>query len=196
VTDDLDGADLAALDWSEMARRASLSQVFEHATGLAREAEQWYARKRPANKTWGRILRLAAIAFGAVGALLPILAEIVNTRDDVAIAPGWSAIALAVGAILVSIDKLFGFSAGWMRYMTAELRLKALRHDFEYTWNVLLVSADEPPSDAQVAALVDLTRTFVASVNGVVDRETGGWVSDFSGALTATEQSLRGPSGQ
>src|SRR3954471_23932959 len=70
-----------------MARRASLSQVFEHATGLAREAEQWYARKRPANKTWGRILRLAAIAFGAVGALLPILAEIVNTRDDVAIAP-------------------------------------------------------------------------------------------------------------
>ncbi len=69
------------------------------------------------------MLRVSAIACGAVAAILPILSQIYTTDDKAAIAPGWAAVALAGAAALVGLDRYFGFSSGWTRFMAAELRI-------------------------------------------------------------------------
>lgn len=190
VTDDLERPDLAALDWSAPQRAESLSVVFNHAVGLSRNAEAWYARKRPAKRRCGRALRVGAVVLGSVAAVLPILAEIWTTNSKPAIAPGWATVALAAAATLIALDHYFGFSSGWMRFMGAELRVTRLRHDFEYSWNAYRANSANPPTAAEVAALLELAHSVVLAVDDVVAEETGSWVVEFRGSLARTEEAL------
>lgn len=164
--------------------------MFDHATGIARRAEAWYARKRPSKKRWGRALRVSALLIAAVAVVLPVLSEIFTAGDRPAIAPGWTAVALAAAGALIALDHYFGFSNGWMRFMAAELRITRLRHEFEYAWNTERAGVSDPPTEAQVAALLALARAFVLAVDDAVAEETDGWVAEFRGSLERAEQSL------
>jgi hypothetical protein len=189
---DLNRPSLEQLDWRQEARAASLSLVFEHAVGLAVSAEEWYASKRPSKRKAARILRVGAVLLGAVAVVLPILSEITGEDADPAIAPGWAAVALAAAAALITLDRFFGFSSGWMRFMEAELRLTRLRHRFEYDWNTQRAASSDAPNDAELSTFLTLARTFVLEIDKVVAEETVTWIVEFRGGLERTEQGLRG----
>ncbi len=188
--DDLERPDVGELEWSVAARSESVSRVFAHATGLAVSAEDWYARKRRSKRRWGRALRMGAILLGGVAAVLPIVSEIAASDKSSTIPPGWASVALALAALLVALDHYFGFSAAWMRFMAAELRLTRLRHDFEYEWQVLASAAAIPPTDSELAGLLESARRFVLAVNDVLADETHAWVAEFRTTLERADQEL------
>jgi 4-amino-4-deoxy-L-arabinose transferase-like glycosyltransferase len=188
---DLGRPDLEELDWSPGERLDSLSAVFNHAVGLANGAEEWYARKRRAKRRWGRALRVGAIVLGATAAVLPILTQIYTKDDKPTIPPGWAAVALAAAAALIALDRYFGFSAGWMRFMAAELKITRLRHGFEYGWQAARAAAAAPPSDDEVAELLTRARELALAIDDVIAEETGGWILEFQTNLERAEQSLR-----
>jgi hypothetical protein len=187
---DLDRADLGELDWSVERRSEALSHVFDHAIGLASGAEAWYALKRRPKRQWGRALRVSAILLGLVAAVLPIVSQIYTNDDKPVIAPGWAAVALAVAAAAIALDRYFGFSSAWMRFMTSELRLTRLRHDFEYNWQAARAGAAIPPSDGDVARLLALARALVLAVDDVIADETAMWTSEFRTMLENAERRL------
>jgi hypothetical protein len=190
LTGDLRAGDLAELKWASEEVTASLSVVHAHAVGLATDAEDWYETKRPAKRLWGRRLRVGAIMLGGVGVILPVVAQISTTNGKPAIAPGWAAIVLAAAATLIGLDHFFGFSSGWMRFMTAQLKIRRLRLDFEYVWNARRVTAGVPPTPEDVAALLDLARNLVLGVHDAIADETGTWIAEFGRSLDRAEQAI------
>ena len=182
--------ELGELEWAADGRTTALSAVFVHAVAVSTAAQTWYADKRPSKRVWGRALRVLAILLGATGAILPILVEITSTSGKPAIAPGWSAVALALAAACVGLDRYFGFSSGWMRFMAAEQRLVRQRQEFEYSWNAVLASAGGNLTDADVAKLLELAHANVLAVQDVVAGETADWLTDFRGALADAERGL------
>jgi hypothetical protein len=189
---DLDRPILEQLVWRPDTRSVSVEVLFEHAVGLAVAAEEWYARKRPPKRAAGRSLRVATVVLGAIGAVLPILSEITTKNGKPAIAPGWAAVALALAAALITLDRFFGFSSGWMRFMDAELQVTRLRHQFEYDWNTQRAASQEPPTDDELRAYIALAQDFVLGVDRIVAAETAAWIVDFRGGLERIEQGLRG----
>lgn len=188
---DLRRDDLPLLDWGVAQRAASLQAVFAHASGLAGEAERWYAAKRPAKSWWGRALRILAIVLGVAAAVLPVLSQLTEKGDGTGgIAPGWATIALAVAAGLILLDHYFGFSTGWSRFMAAELELTRLRHNFQYEWNLRQARTHDPPDDGDVADLLAIAETLVLAVDDAIAKETGQWVTEFQGSLQRTEAGL------
>jgi hypothetical protein len=185
--------DLNELDWSDERRSEPLLVVFNHSVGLASEAEAWYRRERPPKSRWGRALRVGAIVLAGVAAVLPILTQISTNDGEPTIAPGWAAVALAAAATLVALDRYFGFSSGWMRFMTAELKLTHLRHDFEYAWQAARATAHTPASEGEVAAMLALARGLVLAVDDAIADETLAWTTEFRSALQRAEQSLERP---
>jgi hypothetical protein len=191
VAGDLERPNLPQLGWDRDSRAASLTTVFEHAVGLSVKAEEWYAVKRPAKRAAGRMLRVATVILGAIAAVIPILSEITTTNGKPAVAPGWAAVSLAVAAALITLDRFFGFSSGWMRFMQAEMQLTRIRHTFEYVWNSLRSSSQDPPDDAQLKAYLKLAEDFVIAVDRIVAAETTAWIKEFRGGLERTEHGLR-----
>jgi SMODS and SLOG-associating 2TM effector domain 2 len=171
-------------------RTASLSAVFAHAVRVSSAAQAWYAEKRPSKRAWGRTLRVLAILLGAAGAVLPIVAEITSTSGKPAIAPGWATVALTMAVACVGLDRYFGFSSGWMRFMAAEQRLVRQRHDFEYRWNETPAALADDLTDADVSTLLSLAHANVPAVQEIITGETAEWLTDFRGALAEAERSL------
>jgi hypothetical protein len=189
-------ADLEQLDWSPDKREASLTRVFEHATGLCRDAEGWYGKRRGYKRHWGRALRMGAILLAAAAAVLPVVIEITKKSSGAtSISPAWSSIGLALSALLVALDRLLGFSSAWMRFMTTQLRLGRLRHDFEYAWQQGRLAADLD-SEADVKGLIALACQFVLAVDDALADETTGWIGEFRTSLAQTERGLQSTQAQ
>src|SRR6185503_9882880 len=72
-------------------------------------------------------------------------------RRETPIAPAWASVLLAVALLFIAIDRFFGFSTAWMRYISAELQLKQLKETFELDSEAMLASLQgQPPSPDQV----------------------------------------------
>jgi SMODS and SLOG-associating 2TM effector domain 2 len=182
VAGDLTRPDLDELDWTPERRAASLRTVYE-------EAESWYAEKRKGKRQWGRLLRVLALLLIAAAAVIPILAQTYEHDGKPWISPAWASILLVVAAALVGLDRYFGFSSAWMRFMEAELRVTRLRHTFEYDWETTRAGATGAVGGG-VAALLPLAQTFVLGVDGVLADETAAWIAVFRSSLATAEQSL------
>lgn len=186
--DDLKKAELPQLDWGDPS--GSLSLVYRHVVAHARDAEDWYTRKRRSKKAGGQALRVASIMLVGLAGLLPILAEIYTHDGIPVIAPGWASVALVLAATLVAFDRYFGLSTGWTRFMKAELRIAALRHDFEFEWQRARASVGDDP-----ARMLELAQRFVLAVDEAVIEETGTWASDFRESLDGVDSELKAHTG-
>lgn len=184
---DIEQHELGELKWQSDDRAESLTTVYRHAIDSAREVETWYAKKRRMKRPWGRALRGGAILLVGLAAILPVVAQIFGDGGG-AIAPGWATVALAAAAILIALDRFFGFSSAWMRFMEADLHVKQLRHDFEYAWQEAQVTQSDPPTDAEVVALLALARAFATAVDAGVAKETGVWATEFRSILEKIER--------
>lgn len=174
-------------DWSEDKLSDSLERVFEQAIDHANNSAQWYARNLRSKKRMAQLLRVLAIFAAAVAGLVPLLAHLYPDIPAL-----WSTLALAVGATCIALDKFFGFSSGWMRYIRAQVALAALQEKFTFDWQIGFASwQGQPPTNEQTQAQLELAKVFVAAVNDIVETETQNWIAEFSNVLKQSEQGLR-----
>lgn len=175
------GSTLGTLPWDEDAREASLETVFRYAVGEAEAAIRWYQPRIRGKRLWAQGLRLGAIGCGTVAGVLPMVAQLPSLRGTVA--PVWATIFLALAAALVLLDRFFGFSSGWMRFIRTEMQLKDRLESFLLDWEVARSQGAKPPTEQQVAARLEKVQEFLAAVHGEVRRETTAWVEEFQRAL-------------
>jgi hypothetical protein len=188
---EIQGPAFGDLDWSPESRAAALTELFKRTVAYSTRMEEWYAHKRRAKRPWGRALRVGAIALGAVAAILPVISEIYSSDGQPTVAPAWSTVALILAATLIGLDRYFGFSAAWMRFMAAELRLARQRHEFEHKWQSQRAGVGEEISDQELTAFLDLSGELTRAVDQTVSDETGSWIEEFRSSLDRGEQSVR-----
>jgi hypothetical protein len=181
--DDLETDDLPELDWSHPEQ--ALSLLYRHALNHARNAEAWYSEKRRPKKTGGQALRITAILLFGLAALIPILSEVIQTDGQPVIPPAWASAALVIGATLVALDRYFGFSFGWTRFMSANLSIARSRRSFEFEWQELQATGRGDPLEH-----VKLVQRFVSVVDQIVLDETKAWSDEFRAALDSTARGL------
>jgi len=93
-----------------------------------------------------------AILLTAAAGVFPIAVQIWTTSEGKpVIAPAWASVLVAGAVLFIAIDRFFGFSSAWMRFITAELTIKQARDAFEFDWQAANASfGGKPPTDDQV----------------------------------------------
>jgi hypothetical protein len=192
---DIQVAALEHFDWSPEQVSGSLEKAAMHATEHAVEAAAWYQRNRRGKRIAARISRFSAILLVAAAGVLPMLQQAYPAADGkAAIAPVWASILLAIAVFLVMVDRFFGLSSGWIRYVLAEAQLRSAIQRFEFEWAATQAAfgGATPTTDQCQQALVRI-KAFVAEVNAIVDDETSRWVAEFQEALKQIEEQTRTP---
>jgi SMODS and SLOG-associating 2TM effector domain 2 len=174
------------LDWSADDHRAPLDALYEYAVATAHQARQWYVDRHEAKRRWGRTLRLFAILMGVIAVIVPILAQLWSE-----VPPGLSTVAIALGAVFISLDRFFGASAGWMRFIQAEQRLTERLSRFEFDWAAIQLASTDPTDSAALSAHLDLVRGLVEDVQRIVADETSMWIEEFNNGLALVESNLK-----
>jgi SMODS and SLOG-associating 2TM effector domain 2 len=170
----------------------SLESLSDRITKEAESAIGWYLRAKRPKQRWAMCLRMGSIAMGTIAGIIPILAQIFARDGHPIIQPAWASVALGIAAALVLLDRFFGFSSAWMRYIATELHIRQLTQEFQLDWESDKATwlGSEPTPD-QLRATFARFKAFVTQVNSIVRQETDAWIQEFQSTLKEIDEAAK-----
>jgi hypothetical protein len=178
----LQAARLPEIDWTTD-HRAMVMILFRWTEGAAISTLNWYLSEKKSKARWSRALRASSVFFIAAGTLAPIIS--VGT-DNVRYAY-WGYPALGLGAAFFGIDRAFGFSSSWMRYLSAAAGIQKILITYQIKWADLTASWNADPGVDQVHLAVQEIVMFAEKLSDLVADETETWITQFRGNVTLLE---------
>jgi hypothetical protein len=183
---------MPGLSWNEENVERSVACVYERMEQQAVEVVDWYLAEKTSKARSSKVLRLTALLLATCGGLVPLL----HAAGLHALGVEWGYVLLASAAGSVGIDRFFGFSSAWMRYMTTALALQRLLGEVQLDW--LLLEArrvESPPRGEDIEERLELLKRFRLAVASQVEHETLSWAMEFQGNLAQLESHAVGRSG-
>lgn len=185
--------DMTDLDWTDNHRDQSLKAVFTLSQQHASLAIDWYLHARKGKRRLAYSFRLTAILSGALAGALPMLSEIFSSNPALKFSPAYASLALAVTALSLSLDRFFGFSTSWLRFIMAEQDIRKVLQEFQLDWQAeevaLRKNADPTPDDLR--RMIGMAKLFMNKVNDIIRQETQTWVAEFQDTLKQLDQSAK-----
>lgn len=172
-------------DWSDGKRAESLKGLRDYVVKEVQQAIDWYIEKRGGKRARAQLFRLAAILLTGLGGLIPLVGKLLATSEgNPGIDPLWTAILVGVAGILLLLDKFFGFSSAWVRYVKAEQRISENLKGFRLDYERLALGWEPPePTVKQAIECLALFRSVILTVDRIVQQETDEWIAEFQAVL-------------
>ncbi len=167
-----------------------LQALYDAVVAKAQEAIDWYVARKNRHKRWALLLRGSSVVLAAVASVVPIAFSMFpETWNSTRWIPLASVIA-AIGAGCIALDRFFGFSGGWMRYVNALLDLQAQLDSLQFAWARRTLETRRDPERDNLQTRLDLLQLTLGAVNHSLKSETIEWMNRFSGSLQELEKSL------
>lgn len=193
------GLNIQDLKWSTPAEiQMSVYELYQYAEAAANDSIRWYAKKKTSKARMSWILRALAILLTTLGGLTPIISSLggstirlADGKFDVYVGQlGYLFLGLAAGC--VAFDRFFGFSSGWMRYISTKMILEKQLSEFRFDWAMMTAKfSDRSPTPDQVQLMIQRLKEFLILVNNHVEQETLTWVSEFKNSLADIEKTAK-----
>jgi hypothetical protein len=161
----------AAIAWpGSGSAKQDLDKIFDQLLDYGEHVSQWYLGEKRLKSAISKCMRLIAIFLAIGGIFVPLLALV---RPGF-IATEWGYLMFAGAAGCVGIDKFFGFSSAWRRYVTAAIQIQALMGQL----SIARVEAGATEL-ANIGKLADTWKEYLQSVDQIVSIETDAWCDEF-----------------
>lgn len=149
------------LPWDEYRQRPpaeALASIYARVGATSQQMCAWYWRSIRTKRWTSLGARGVAFALLVAGTVLPLLAAVQATVELRLLLTQSAVALLAAAGLALMADRVFGWSSGWMRYITTVTTMENLTRAFELAWGRHLVALEGPPAVADVKALFDLAR--------------------------------------
>lgn len=186
---------LLNLSWKDSDVENSLAELRRYVENEAQEQIAWYYAKKSRKAQVSTALRFAAILLFVMGGLVPIikatlLPEVIRKLPFDFGQAGYLLIGVAAGC--VGLDRFFGYSTGWIRYITTAMALEKSLEEYRMEWarNIVKLRGGSP-NEQQLDQLIQTCEVFSLAIKGQVEEETKAWVTEFQSNLTQLEKDLQ-----
>ncbi len=170
---------------------AAIQQTYEAIISDAKAQADWYLRNKNENKTMSRSIRFFSILFFGLGGLFPLIGAATDEGDLMHGIADWGYISLALAGILIMLDKFFGFSSGWIRYITTEMEIRKKIKEFEMVWNIDTLGLDLSNLETEIAkVLLKGMKDFALLIDELVKQETNSWAMEFQSNISELQKAI------
>jgi len=210
---DLQSQVLEGLTWESGKLAQPLDKVRLYVVTRCQAAVDWYYTRSRYRRIFCRFFRVAVILLTAFAGLLPLINNLHQTRQIdallTALAPAastgengatqemirlavyrplvnpvWSALALALVATLLALDRFYGATSGWIRYLRTAQQLTHTLDTFQVAYETQRLGWGWPePTPEQAQAALVTMQTFLTRANSAVHDETMAWATEFTKTL-------------
>jgi hypothetical protein len=171
------------LSWDKYKNKPTdedLQAIYQRASATAKRVAGWYWRSSRTKRNTSLAVRAAIFTLAIAGALLPILAGLDGATDTRLQLTQYGVAALALAGLLQIADRVFGWSSGWLRYITTVTAMENLTRKFELDWAGYLLAKEIELSEADAKHLFDLAKQFEDDLLKLQSDETDKWVAEFN----------------
>ena len=185
------------ITWDASAPAKSLQNLRDVVEAEGQKAIDWYWSA----KRWKRIpsqgIQFCALLLTAAAGIVPIVFQIVKSAVK---GTGWistfdsgplASLFVGMAAALLGLDKAFGYSTGWTRYVLTATRMTTLLQEFRMDWIALMAANGAPPSAVDQAAMIQRAKDFIHVIQGLVEQETKDWATEFQSNIGQMEKDLK-----
>jgi len=131
---------------------------------------------------------------GIAPLVIPVIPQTALNGTDPSKLVNITYILIGIAAFLIGVDKFFGFSSSWMRFVTTQIALETLLAKFRYDWAIESVKACGKLDTDACKPLLILAKNFAADVQSKIENETAQWATELRNNLTETEKKAVPPS--
>jgi hypothetical protein len=194
------GETFAPPDWTGEAGE-HLEKLRVYAETKIEQELEWYRRNKRIRSKTSQRLRFWSVCFTILGGLVPVV--VAATSETPPFLKGLPIrfgqlgyVLLGIAGGLVLMDRYFGYSTGWMRYVLAMQAIEKAREVFRLDWTALLrVLSTTPQGSAErleaVDRMIQRVRAVVIEVKERSERETQDWIAEFQSNLAQLEKDIK-----
>ena len=181
--------------WNSADPVQSLRDIRMAVEDEGQKAIDWYWRSKKWKARLSRAIQFFALALTATAGLAPIFVQVLKNfgvRIPTNFDSG-SIASLCVGtaAALLGLDKAFGLSSGWTRYVLTATSMTKVLHEFRMDWVALAAAAQDPPTPQERTGLLQRASEFISAMQSMVVQETKDWATEFQNNLAQMEKDLK-----
>lgn len=174
----------------------SLARVLADVENAAKSATDWYWTEKGPKARASRFIQAASVILTVSAGLVPVAIELLSKYQKTQEwwATGlWATILVGAAGGLLGLDRAFGFSSAWARYVLAATEISRRLAEFRMDWLTLSAAAIQNTSLSaeQVAALLHKAKEFRLAVEAVVVQETRDWATEFQNNLAQLEKDVK-----
>lgn len=177
--------------WNSGDPLASLNSILHYAEAEAARAIDWYFRNKTWKSRWSRFIQFFSVTLAAAAGIAPIISQLLKSRIPNFDSGLWATLLVGIAAALIALDKAFGFSTGWARYILAATAIRKALEEFRMDWTSLLAAAGPNPKVEQITAMIVRAKEFSSNVEGLVTQETKDWVMEFQSSMAQLEKDVK-----
>ena len=180
--------------WDSSNPAKSLQDIRNLVELEGQKAIDWYWNAKRWKTIPSQTIQFVALVLTAAAGLVPIVIQLMkNARPPLVAFDSGPLASLFVGlaAALLGLDKAFGYSSGWTRYVLTATSMTKLLHEFRMDWVALAASAAIPPTMEQEVAMIQRAKEFVTTIQGMVAQETKDWATEFQSNIAQMEKDLK-----
>jgi SMODS and SLOG-associating 2TM effector domain 2 len=182
--------------WDNTDVVASLRAVRKDAEDEGQKAIDWYWRKKPWKSNPSQAIQFSALILTAAAGVLPVIFQVVKGIKPSALPANFDSgpvatLCVGTAASLIGLDKAFGYSSGWTRYVLTATSMTKLLHEFRMDWVAMVAASSVPPTIEEQAKLIQRAKDFVSAIQAMVLQETKDWATEFQGNMAQMEKDLK-----
>ena len=184
--------------WDPQQIPDSLDKVVKSSEAHGVDAINWYLESKRSKKSMAVALRFGVIVATAVAGILPMVSQLSVTQSASSesvtwfVEPVWASLALALAALMIALDKFFGFSSGWMRFIATEHQIRQALHEFRLDYKMAQASwGAGTPTSEQTHQLLSQCKTFLTQVDTFIQNETNEWITEFKDNLKQLDKKVQ-----
>lgn len=164
--------------WSSFPAGTALSEVIEDRLCFAEQSSKWYRDKKKSKRRMSILSRAVAVALATVGGIVPILNPIIPSIDV-----RFGYLFLVFAAAFALLDRVFGWSRNWSRYMISATQIEA-RAELYRVRSLALISCENPNKKE----IYRESEEFTSAISEIIALETGNWDKELVMAIAEVDR--------
>lgn len=158
-----------------------LPSIYSKASLDAKLYSGWYWASIRTKRRASLTVRFLTLIFIILGTLLPIVSGIIDKSDYFKLVlTQLGVVSLALGGLLQVGDRVFGWSSGWLRYISTVMAMENLTREFELDWAGYIINKNGNLGNEDAKSLFNLAEKFQQGLINLQNEETESWKMEFS----------------
>ncbi len=168
-----------------------LASVYAHTEATSLQMCGWYWSSIKTKRVTSFTVRGMAFLLLLLGTTLPIFAALQAAAECKLLLTQMAVAFLAMAGLTQVADRVFGWSSGWMQYITTVTTMENLTRAFQMEWAKYLVSRLSPPDVTDAKVLFDLAKGLEEELIKLQAEETTKWVAEFNSGISLLETMIK-----
>jgi uncharacterized protein YgfB (UPF0149 family) len=165
--------------------------VYEHISNTSHKICSWYWSSISKKRNTSLAVRFLALSFLMVGTVLPLIAAVAKAPEHRLDLTQVGIAVLILAGLLQLADRIFGWSSGWMRYISTVTAMENLTRTFQMEWGQYLITTTLPLELTDAQTLFTLALKLEQELTQLQAEETNKWVTEFTSGIALLDSMIK-----